>query len=104
MVRNAFAFAENIHMRAAVAACPSIDDAEGSPMNDQGDGLGDQNNVHNVNVREEDEEVADSQTRPVHSNYSPEHSQETYQHGETMLMEATAQKKGRTACPRMERP
>ena len=81
MVRNAFAFADNIHMRAAVAACPEAAVAEGSPMRHQEDGLLDADIVSNINVRSEGEYIAEFQTRPLQSNCSNDHNQGPRQHG-----------------------
>ena len=62
MVRNAFALADNIHMRAVVADCSSTDAAEGSPTHSQLDGHEGPDNVHNMNVREESEDNVEGGT------------------------------------------
>ena len=85
MVRNAFAFADNIHMRASVAAHPSVAVAEGSPTRDQQDGLRDPEIMNNMNVREEGEDIAEFQTSPLQSNYSNDHNQDQPQHGSSSV-------------------
>ena len=62
MVRNAFALADNIHMRAAVADCPSTDATDGSPAHSQVDGRGGLDNVQRMNEGEEDENIVEGGT------------------------------------------
>ena len=81
MVRNAFAFADNIHTRASVAACPSAAAAEGSSMHDQVDGLGDADIANSMNVREAVEDTVEFQAMHLQSNCSNDHSQDLCQHG-----------------------
>jgi hypothetical protein len=81
MVRNAFAFADNIHMRAAVAACPEAADAEGSAMQHRPDGLGATITVSNMSVRPESEHIAEFQERPLQHNCGNDHSHHPRQHG-----------------------
>ena len=81
MVRIAFALVNNIHMRAAMAECPSTAVAEGSPSHLQPDAVGFPDNVDNMIVGEEGEDIVESLTRPLHSNCSNDDNQEPCQHG-----------------------
>ena len=80
MVRNAFALADNIHMRAHAADCPSTADADSSSVHQHVDGVGDPHNENNLNVVEEGEDIAELQPRPMHSNWSNDESQDPTQH------------------------
>jgi hypothetical protein len=80
MVRNAFAFADNVHMRATVAADPSAEVAAGSPLHHQADGLGEPDIVNNLNLRQEPDNIVDFHTMPLQSNRSNSHIQNPHQH------------------------
>ena len=80
MVRNAFALANNIHMRAAQATSPSTSVAEVGPLQDQPNGLGMADNVNNRNASEDSEDIAEFQRRPLHSNGNNDRSHDTCQH------------------------
>jgi hypothetical protein len=62
MVRNAFAWADNIHMRASAAGCSSISVLDGSPMYHRPFGVGEAVGVSNINARGEIGETVASKT------------------------------------------
>ena len=80
MVRNCFALADNIHMRAHVADCPSPADADSSSIHHQQHGLGGPHDEDNLNVFEEDPDIAELQPMPMYPNCSDDESQDPCQH------------------------
>ena len=81
MVRNAFALADNIHMRAAVVDSPSTATADGTQMHHHPDEVRLSDNADNTYVREEGEDNDDSGTRPLYSNHNNGDTPGTCQHG-----------------------
>ena len=108
MVRNPFALADDIHMRAAVAATASSTDADSSPTRHQLDDHGVPDDVNNMNVCSEGEGIAEFQTRPMRSNYSYDESQDPGQHrgssgdGSTSHEEGSARFSDECECFRLE--
>ena len=80
MVRNAFAFADNVHMRATEAACPSSAGADGSPMHQQEVGQRDPDIDNNQNERQEAEDIDEFQTEPLQPNRSNSRSENPSEH------------------------
>ena len=104
MVRNAFALADNMHMRAAVAASSTTAPADVSPMhhNPNGDNVPD--NADNIHVREEEEDNDDYGTRPLQSNHSRSDYQETLQRRGHNLDGGPSAEEGSTSNSENEHP
>ena len=94
MVRNAFALADNIHMRAAEATSPSTSAEEVEPTQQQTGGLDIAEQVHNSVVSEGSEDNVEFQTRPLHSNNNNDHSHDPCQHGGSNVDGGTSGEEG----------
>ena len=75
MVRNAFARADNIHMRASAASCSTTSGPNGSPMNHQPVGVGEPVGVGNINTRGEVGDSVASETAHLFRSTSDNHVQ-----------------------------
>ena len=105
MVRNAFALADNIHVRAAVAASTTTASADCSPLHPQADGVRVADNANNMNVeglQGEDNDFAE--TRPLYSRHSNGDTQETCQHGGQNLDVGSSADEGSTSRSENDEP
>ena len=104
MVRNAFALADNIHMRAAVAASNSSAPAEGSPLHQHPDRDILPENADNMNESSGGEDNGLVEPRSQHSGHSNGHTHETCQHGGYNLDGGSNAEEGSTSRSESEEP